>query len=227
MIFGFNDYMSDGSNSRKVAYCRDELGCTAVEFGFHSGENYKELHTYIQSLSLEAFERVSIHAPCHKRYDRNDATEQLLAQVASLVDVTAAEYVVLHPDVIDDWDMVIESGIPFAVENMDCKKEFGRTVDDMVWIHERTGFPVVIDLNHCKSNDATMDLADDFLEAFRGNIVEFHLSGYKMYHEPLYMTKQTDIIERIDTSIPIIVESSMEDLAGVHEEFEYIMNFLA
>lgn len=222
MIFGFNDYMPDGRRKEKVTLA-SELGCNAVEFGFHTGENIEELRQIISSVDLTLFDRVSIHAPCHKRYDRNEATDTLLRHVHEVVELSGAVCVVLHPDVVDDWDIIVESGIPFAIENMDCRKDFGQTVEDMVWLHERTDLPVVIDLNHCKSNDATMRLAEDMVETFRGNIAQFHLSGYTEYHEPLHVTEQLDIIRYVDTSIPIIVESNMDDLDGVRDEYEYIM----
>lgn len=221
MLFGFNDYMSDGRRNEKIALATD-LGCTAVEFGFHTG-NFDEVRQIIEHTDLSLFHYTSIHAPCHKRYDRNAETEQILSQTAALVELAGAQTVVLHPDVVDDWDVIVESGIPFAIENMDCRKDFGKTVDDMVWLHERTGLPVVIDVNHCKTNDVSMKLAEDLVETFRGNIAEFHLSGYTEYHEPLHITEQLDIIRYVDTAIPIIVESNMDDLDAVADEYEYIM----
>ena len=66
-----------------------------------------------------------------------------------------------------------------------------------------------------------MALAKEFYDRFRGKIVQIHLSGYQGFHDPLFKTKQSEIIRAIeDLSVPIIIESIL-DPKELSAEIEY------
>ena len=90
---------------------------------------------------------------------------------------------------------------------------------------------MVLDLGHCKSNDKSLANAREMIEKFRDRIMEIHLSGYVIFHEPLHRTHQDDIIElcRELPDVPIIIESTFEEndtAEDVYNEINYILERL-
>ncbi|MEK9130070.1 MAG: hypothetical protein AAB526_01575, partial [Patescibacteria group bacterium] len=68
------------------------------------------------------------------------------------------------------------------------------------------------------------------IKEFKDIIKEIHLSGYEIFHDPLYRTKQAEIIKyckKLD--VPIIIESTFEksdDAEVVAKEYNYILENL-
>lgn len=75
-----------------------------------------------------------------------------------------------------------------------------------------------------------MFLADNLILEFRDRIREIHLSGYKIFHEPLHQTGQVEIIKACkEINVPIIIESTFEasdGIEGIKKEFDYIIKGL-
>ena len=72
-----------------------------------------------------------------------------------------------------------------------------------------------------------MGLAKDFYSKFKDRIAQIHLSGYTGYHDPIFQTKQEEIIKAIqDFEVPIIIESVLapEDL---EKERQYILKVIS
>lgn len=128
-----------------------------VEYLAHSGS------------SLDAFDRVSIHAPV--------ATNEGPAEVVE----TLARYpfdIVLHPDVYASEPACAELGARALIENMDAAKSFGRSVDDLQGVF--TGLPAAgfcLDVAHVWTNDPTLRLGHELLDAFGGRLRQLHVSG--------------------------------------------------
>jgi hypothetical protein len=45
-------------------------------------------------------------------------------------------------------------------------------------------------------------------------------------HEPLFKTRQVDIIRNIPKGVPIIIESDCVDSAGMRREYEYVKSVM-
>jgi hypothetical protein len=86
---------------------------------------------------------------------------------------------------------------------------------------------MVLDLNHCFTNDPSMRLAAEMYAAFGKRISMVHISGFEKLHEPLSRTKQLEILTAIpDKNLPIIIESGCDNIEEAKKEYEYIKNFL-
>ena len=118
--------------------------------------------------ALEGFERVSVHAPV--------ATGDPAEVVATL-----APYpfdVVLHPDVYGREATCADLGARAVFENMDVAKGFGRGADDL-----RTVFAALpeaglcLDVAHVWTNDPTLELGHELLDAFGDRLRQLHVSG--------------------------------------------------
>src|SRR6476660_8842205 len=114
--------------------------------------------------ALAGFERVSLHAPI--------AARDLAATAAVLAALPLEGDVIFHPDV---WRT--EPALR-AFGNMAIGKSFGRSVDDLRAVfaaHPFAGF--CLDVAHVWTNDPTLALGHDLLDAFDGRLRQLHVSG--------------------------------------------------
>lgn len=174
------------------------------------------------------YSRKSIHLPSDVRYTTDDVTRSVLDKTLELYQAIGAELVVVHPDLIECTDLFDQYPMTFAAENMDNRKKAFKNVEDMKkFFDDHDSWGMVLDVNHCFSNDPSMKLADEFIAAFHDRIKQIHASGYTGYHEPLYQTKQEIILEAAKkVDVPIVIESIFETVDDVKTEFNYVTNVL-
>jgi len=171
-----------------------DCGCNAIEVNCHHAKEFSFLANIVSS--VQNFDYKSIHAPVDVRYDDNQATKELLKKIENFYHEIEARLVVVHPGLVDDWKVFDNFKINWAIENMDDRQtNFKNTADLIEFFSQHNNWNLVLDLGHCNANDKTMILADDFISCFKEKIKEIHLSGYKFFHDPLYKTQQTEIIE--------------------------------
>jgi hypothetical protein len=196
------------------------LGCNAIEIYCLDDKDLEKLILEIKPGDLGGFSYVSLHAPMIT----NIETLELLQKAH---DIFHFNLVVIHPDEIESWNIFSKFTFPFAIENMDWKKEIGKYLESMQDIFSKIDAPMVFDVNHCYTNDPSLRLAHDMAEMFKDKIKEIHLSGFEKYHEPLFKTKQLEILQAIpDKNVPIIIESECETIEDVKKELDYIKKFL-
>jgi len=202
------------------------LGCNAIEFNCLSSENFQAIFDNISKDDLVGFEYVSVHAPSFGKLTGDESRNALdLAQ--KVYEKLNFNHLVIHPNEINDWNIFQKYLFPISIENMDSRKDVGRTVESMKKIFGIYDGAMTLDLNHCFMNDQSMKLANDMNSEFGKRIEEVHLSGcdeYKQpsYHDPIYKTKQRVILDAIpDKDIPIIIEEDKSVVlfdagSGVH-----------
>lgn len=176
---------------------------------------------------IKGYVRKSIHFPTNVRYTNDEATRQMLSKISEFYQTINAELAVIHPDLIDDVSVFNDYPLAWAAENMDNRKPCFKSLDDMrKFFTDNPSWLMVLDVNHCFSNDTSMKLAYDLTTEFRDRIKEIHLSGYIDYHEPLFQTQQEEIMRAcLDLDVPIIIESTFKDSEHTKQEFEYITNY--
>lgn len=119
---------------------------------------------------LDGFERVSLHAPI-----RAAAPAAMFETIEAL---PLDGDVILHPDAWRDEPAVALLGPRAVFENMDAGKAFGRSVADLESVfaaHPTAGF--CLDVAHVWTNDSTLQLGHDLLDAFGGRLRQLHVSG--------------------------------------------------
>lgn len=217
------------------AYTKDNIqlfidcGCNALEVMCHDLGEVNKLDSILPY--LKNFIYISIHLPGGLRYSNNEETRTLLKKIESYYLKIKAQLAVVHPDLVDDWEVFNDFKINWAIENMDDQKEKYRDKHDLKeFFNEHGNWGLVLDVGHCNANDKSMGLADELISEFKDRIKEIHLSGYEIFHDPLYRTKQTEIIHYCKKlEVPIIIESTFEisdGVGGVKKEFDYIMENL-
>ena len=228
MLLGFSTgclYKTHDGLDKSTIEAFKNVGCNAIEIMWHEGAEAEKLLELDVDL-LKSFEYVSIHAPSFEIY--NDvqivAMLEILAKAHEKINFKA---VVLHPYANINWDVFRQFDLPFHIENMDWRKEVGKYIESLEDIFEKYDAPMVLDVNHCMTNDPSMQLAYDMNEKFKERIKEIHLSGFETFHELLYKTEQQEILSAIpDKNLPIIIESGCETIEDVEKEFAYVKEYL-
>ncbi|EKE18876.1 MAG: xylose isomerase protein [uncultured bacterium] len=205
-----------------------KMGCNAIELTIAEMDEAPRLLELDQK-DFAGFRWISIHAPSFDRFDTNSVvkfrqTLEIFEQFCQKVKVNS---IVFHPDQIGEWAIFENYTFPVLIENMDWRKEVGKYVDSMKEIFEKADAPMVLDLNHCYTNDPTMNLAKEMVENFKDRIFEIHLSGFEKGHDPLFLTQQMEILEAIpDKEMPIIIESECDSIEDAKKEFEFVRKYL-
>jgi hypothetical protein len=218
-----------------------EIEKFAVELGFTRSERLENAIDNESLQLIKQFEYISIHAPVKKtvnpktregtaiRYPSKEA-DHIIEKIVHILKITSAQTVVFHPDLVDDFgwlNKIFKAKLAF--ENMDAKKEFGKTTKDLRQVFKKAPEAKwVFDLNHLYTVDPTMKLADRFYEAFKNRLCHYHLSGYGGFHNCLCLTKENIILEGIkEYSVPIIHEGSAtrEGKDLLIRENNYILSF--
>ena len=165
----------------------------------------------LDNLDLSGFDSVSFHAPSCFTPDDEDF---VLAQLHGVI--TRGMPVVVHPDVIftvPKWDAL---GQMLLVENMDKRKDIGRSAADVADLlrnlpHARFCF----DVGHARQVDPTMLEARLILEVARGRLAQVHMSEVNTAsrHDPLSIyaiSAYRGVASLIPEHTPIILETLID-----------------
>jgi Xylose isomerase-like TIM barrel len=121
--------------------------------------------------------------------------------------------IILHPDVICDFALWRSFGSQLAIENMDRRKPFGRTVEELRPIFdELPNATMCFDIGHARQCDTSMTEAYKLLKNFQNRLKQIHISevNTSSQHDPIsYAAKLAfqEVASLIPVSIPVIIES--------------------
>ncbi|MFH1427317.1 MAG: hypothetical protein ABIG60_02195 [Patescibacteria group bacterium] len=232
MLLGFSTgffYKFGQPMSREAILICKKLGCKAIELCGVMPERINLLKN-IKKIYLQNFKYISLHSSGLMKYKNNKKTKLMLEIIQEAHNRLNFNCVIIHSDLIEDWTVFKNYTFPIAVENMDLMKKSGKTPRSFKKILANEKIKLVLDLNHCYTNDKSMKLAEEFYHNFKNQICEIHLSGYKdknNLHVPLLKTKQIKILKAIpDKNMPIIIESACENIIEAEKEYNYIKNYL-
>ena len=229
MLIGFSSgclYKTHNPLAPETFRTMRNLGCEAVEVMIHWVTDTEDF-AKITKADLEGFRYVSVHAPIYRGADMREQYIASLAAIEKKHKEIGFDAVVVHPSLDTDWEMHRQFDLPYVIENMDSRKTTCKNVTDMRLAFESFDVPFVLDVNHVYSNDTSMQLADNLLDAFGDRLCEVHLSGYTTFHDPLYVTQQREILDVVPRrkDLPIIIESVVDNEEDLKKEYEYIRNY--
>lgn len=208
MIFGF----STGS----LAFGDFRLGIkivageatAAIELSALREEELQPLLDALDSLDLDEFSYIAVHAPSRL----NTLTEKSLS--SKLQPVLERHWpIVVHPDVISDFTLWRHFGELLCIENMDKRKNTGRTASELtIYFDKLPEARMCFDIGHARQIDPTMFEAETILQAFGDRIQQIHLSlvNSSSIHEPLNFESilaYQRVAHLIPRNIPIILET--------------------
>jgi len=160
-----------------------EVSPFAVELSALSEHELDGLARYLASDPRLPFRYLSIHGPSKGREIPETKLVSTLARLAE-----RAQAIVMHPDTIKDPGHYRILGRKLVLENMDARKDDGRTVEELEpWFSALPEAGFCFDIAHASSLDATMTLGGELLDAFRARLRHVHVSsmGPSLHHVPL------------------------------------------
>lgn len=173
----------------------------------------------LSRLQLEGYQYVSVHAPSRLHELEEAVVADLLRPC-----IERGWHVVLHPDAIVDHGCWREFGRWLCIENMDKRKDAGRTAAELRrHFHELPEASMCLDLAHARQVDPTLGIARQILREYGEKITQLHLSelNVKSHHEPLSMAAVWAIreIAHLLPACPVILES-MVQASAIDSELE-------
>jgi hypothetical protein len=162
----------------------------------------------LEDLDLKGFECISFHAPS-KLQTLNEE------QVIGLLDRVARKNwpLIIHPDVIENFEAWAGFGDLLCIENMDKRKPIGRTARELALIFAKLPqASLCLDLGHARQVDPTMSVTQEILEQFGSRLCQLHVSevNTNSQHDPLSYAGELafqKISALIPESIPVVLES--------------------
>jgi len=205
--------------SRDILDKQISLGASAIEVNAGASMIRTKL-LEIPADSFKSFERKFLHAP-------GSLDKTILDEIIVIQKKFNFEYINFHPNGVFDFDVLAKSGLPVCIENMDSRKQDFVSVQDMQKVLDKYPFGMVLDINHAYTNEANLDLANEFWNKLGDRIKYFHLSGFTTLHEPLYKTKQNRLIDFVESkNVPVVIECMLDNLDELEKEWYYIMDNL-
>jgi hypothetical protein len=160
-----------------------ELSSFAAELAALSENEIDGLASYLASGPSLPFRYLSIHGPSKDRVISEHELVDLLLKFSVWADA-----IVMHPDTIDDPSSYRAFGRKLVLENMDARKDDGRTVAEMAgWFAELPEAGFCFDIAHAWSIDDTMTVGIEMLDEFRSRLRHLHVSSLSpdLHHVPL------------------------------------------
>jgi sugar phosphate isomerase/epimerase len=122
------------------------------------------VHLGEEPAALDGFERVSLHAPVLP-----PDPEATLARLPGRFET------ILHPNAYAEARAL---GAVAIFENMDVRKPFGRTASDLAGVFDRhPEAGLCLDVAHVWTNDPSLALGHELLDAFGDRLRQLHVSG--------------------------------------------------
>ncbi len=187
----------------------NEEGWPNVELTAITEERFRSLSIYLSSADarLSAFARVSVHAPAVL-----DSSPNAVAQL--VLDSGLSYDLIFHPDLFREEGALARLEGQAVFENMDVNKNFGCTPSDMAEVFAR--FPAAgfcLDVAHVWTNDRTLRLGFELLDAFGDRLRQLHVSGIEPdgTHRPTVETDLTlyePLLARCE-HVPWVLESEL------------------
>ena len=179
---------------------------------------------------LKKFKYKSVHLPVLKDGDEviyypDDSIKTWIKIIDQYIEDICPDTVLVHPDQVRDFKWLTRKyGCALALENLDARKKFGKTIEDMESVFkECPGAKWVFDLNHIYTNDRSMGLATEFFDKFQNRLAHYHISGYGGFHDALCLSREDVIIKGLlSLDYPVIDEGNLLQKGVLEKEFNYI-----
>jgi len=159
---------------------------------------------------LAGFRYVSFHVP--SRFS-SQQEPQVLALLAPVHD--RGWPLVVHPDVLHTRPAWRRFGAALLIENMDDRKPYGQTVDDLAPLfRDLPEARLCLDLAHARQVDPTLGEAEQLLLHLTPRLAELHVSHVdpRSAHHPLTedaLAAYQELAPLLPPGVPVILESPL------------------
>lgn len=179
----------------------------AIELSALSEKQLAGLHAFLAARPSLPFRYLTIHGPSK---DRAMSEKDL---VSALHDLSRwSDGIVMHPDTMESVHRYLPLGRKLLIENMDSRKEWGRTADELAPVFQElpeAGF--CFDIPHAWSINADMSVANELLNVLGDRLRHIHLSSLspELHHVSLTADDEElfrPVLERC-VDVPWILEA--------------------
>lgn len=172
----------------------------------------------------DRFRYIAFHAPTDHQDER-----VLVERLKSVAE--KGFNIVVHPDTIRDVSQWRQLGAHLCIENMDSRKETGRTAKELRWFFERLPEArLCFDVAHARQVDPTMTEAVRILSEFGDRLAQVHLSEVngkgRHFAMSLIAKRAYEPLADVLSSVPVILESPVDE-AGIEPEIEAAQRVLS
>lgn len=179
----------------------------AVELSALSEAELGPLHDYLDITRDLPFRYLSVHGPAKDRQMNENDLVKMLGEIA-----VWSDGIVMHTDTFDVPARYRILGRKVLFENMDSRKETGRTSAELAPVFAElpeAGF--CFDIAHAWSIDPSMSVATDLLDHFGSRLRHIHVSSLSkdLHHVPLTQEHEElfrPVLERC-VDVPWILEA--------------------
>ena len=181
---------------------------SAVELSALRFHELEPLIRALESLDVARYAYVSLHAPSNIPEREETFVVELLKSVAR-----RKIPIVLHPDTVRDWSLWTQLGAAVLLENMDKRKEIGRTAVEMRACFDRLpDAGLCFDIGHARQVDPSLVEGRRILEQFSDRLRQLHISevGSDSTHDRISWGAAksfSTLASMIPSQVPIVIES--------------------
>ncbi len=185
-----------------------ECNLNTIELSALRESELQPLIEALDDLDLDGFEYISFHAPSQLKTVSEAQVIEFLGRVAE-----KNWPLVVHPDVIGNFDLWKVFGDLLCIENMDKRKPIGRTARELALIFEKLPeASLCLDLGHAHQVDRTMSVAWEILRQFGSRLRQLHVSAVNTNSRHDRLSFETvlafqKVSALIPESVPAILES--------------------
>jgi len=200
---------------------------TAIELSALREQELEPLIKSLPEIDLSKFDSVFFFFFCKLE----KLTEHELVEM--LKTVTMKEWpIIVHPDIIQNYNLWSDFGELLCIENMDRRKSYGRTTEELSEIFEKLqSASFCFDIGHARHIDRTMSQAKAMVHEFHTRMKVIHLSEVDVHghHIPLSfmaMLSFSHLSKMFTDKFPIILESPVRD-KQIDADINYVVEFLS
>ncbi|HXI12372.1 MAG TPA: hypothetical protein VNM92_06970 [Thermoanaerobaculia bacterium] len=198
------------------------LGADAIELSALRDRELATLIDAVPTLGLSAFQYVSFHAPGRLE----NLSEKAVVDALSLL--PSKWPLVVHPELLATPELWRPLGERLCIENMDNRKSFGRTLDEMRELFD--SFPdatFCLDVGHARQVDPSMDGTLAMLRELGPRLKQLHVSDVGSDGEHMRLgtsaaTAFAEIALHVPLGCPIIIESVITSVSGMAAELDAV-----
>ncbi|PQO36613.1 hypothetical protein [Blastopirellula marina] len=194
----------------------------AIELSALREDELDPLVSALPRLELRSFDYVSFHAPSNLS---NWSEADLVSRLRTLPNNIST--IVVHPNIIQDFQIWRTLGDRLSIENMDQRYEVGRTSKELeIYFENLPEARFCFDIGHARQIDPTMSIAKQLLRDYEGRLSEIHISEVDAESHHCMISSITckafqRILADVDQGIPAIIESVVVP-SDITEEFQMV-----